>query len=72
MCMPYAYALCVCLTCVPYMYAVYVCLMCAGNRSTHRDGDDARADALQLRVVCLVCMPYMYALHVCLMYMPDM
>ena len=28
MCMPYMYALCVCLMCMPYVYALCVCLIC--------------------------------------------
>jgi len=66
MCMPYMYALYVCVIyacmymyvyvciCMPYVYAIYVCLIC-----------------MPYMCVCLICMPYMYALFVCLICMPS-
>jgi len=54
MCMPYMYALYVCLICMRYicMY-VYVCICMHMYASC----------------VCHICMPYMYALYVCMPYM---
>ena len=49
-CMPYMYALYVCLMCMPYMYALY-----------HHRHVAAQGCVYALHV-CLICMPYMYAL----------
>ena len=66
-CMPYMYALYVCLLCMPYMcmpymYALYVCLLCMPYVCA----------PYRALCVCLICVPYMYALYVCLLCMPYM
>jgi hypothetical protein len=68
-CMPYMYALYVCLICMPYMYALYVCLICMPYM--YLVSDDSFSTPV-LWHVCLICMPYMYALYVCLICMPYM
>jgi hypothetical protein len=69
-CMPYMYALYVCLICMPYMPHAHQPLA-QRLRQAPALTYPLTASPMYALYVCLICMPYMYALYVCLICMPH-
>ena len=58
-CMPYVYALCVCLMCMPYVYALYTrlgCMACYMSYMHAANAGAARAVLFRVRVCVYVYM----------------